>query len=157
MCLLGRPQRLKCVYKIYISDAAIIKQSSMNCLQIFLTVKKLFVSFVHFFCFILGNDAIYQLTKDRNLTLYLSITLMNNTRLYQIYESFSIADETNQYRLHLGGETHGTLGKTKQLYYFYFGKLYWNGKSWEMKQKAKKFSLKMFYRILTFISSQYHD
>lgn len=32
MCLLGRPQRLKCVYKIYISDAAIIKQSSMNCL-----------------------------------------------------------------------------------------------------------------------------
>lgn len=58
----------------------------------------------------IGNDAINQLTKDRNLTLYLSITLMNNTRLYQIYESFSIADETNQYRLHLGGETHGTLG-----------------------------------------------
>lgn len=58
----------------------------------------------------LGNDAIHQLTKENNLTLYLSITLMNNTRLYQIYEAFSIADETNQYRLCLGGETQGTLG-----------------------------------------------
>lgn len=63
---------------------------------------------------------------------------MNNTRLYQIYEAFSIADETNQYQLCLGGETQGTLGKNKIALYFNLSQLFWNCNFWKMKQKTKK-------------------
>ncbi|XP_061190557.1 fibrinogen-like protein A [Saccostrea echinata] len=58
----------------------------------------------------LGNDVIHQLTKGRNASLYVSITLRNGTKLYELYNQFSVADETNNYRLFLGGPVTGTLG-----------------------------------------------
>ncbi|XP_062609689.1 microfibril-associated glycoprotein 4-like isoform X6 [Saccostrea cucullata] len=58
----------------------------------------------------IGNDVIHQLTKRSNTSLYVSITLTNGTRLYELYNQFSVADETNNYRLFLGGPATGTLG-----------------------------------------------
>ncbi|XP_062609969.1 fibrinogen-like protein A [Saccostrea cucullata] len=58
----------------------------------------------------IGNDVIHQLTKGRNSSLYVSITLTNGTKLYELYNQFSVADETNKYRLFLGGPATGTLG-----------------------------------------------
>ncbi|XP_062604328.1 ficolin-2-like isoform X2 [Saccostrea cucullata] len=58
----------------------------------------------------IGNDVINQLTKGRNSSLYVCITLTNGTKLYELYNQFSVADETNNYRLFLGGPATGTLG-----------------------------------------------
>ncbi|XP_062577705.1 microfibril-associated glycoprotein 4-like isoform X1 [Saccostrea cucullata] len=58
----------------------------------------------------IGNDVIHQLTKGRNSSLYVSITLTNGTKLYELYNQFSVADEANKYRLFLGGPATGTLG-----------------------------------------------
>ncbi|XP_062604317.1 fibroleukin-like [Saccostrea cucullata] len=57
-----------------------------------------------------GNDVIHQLTKGRNSSLYVSITLTNGTKLYELYNQFSVADEANKYRLFLGGPATGILG-----------------------------------------------
>ncbi|XP_062570751.1 ficolin-2-like, partial [Saccostrea cucullata] len=58
----------------------------------------------------IGNDVIHQLTKERNSSLYVSITLQNDTRLYELYHQFSVSDEADNYRLFLGGPVNGTLG-----------------------------------------------
>ncbi|XP_062604611.1 fibroleukin-like [Saccostrea cucullata] len=58
----------------------------------------------------IGHDVVHQLTKERNSTLYISITLTNGTKLYIIYDRFSVENETNYYRLFLGGPAIGTLG-----------------------------------------------
>ncbi|XP_062592613.1 fibroleukin-like [Saccostrea cucullata] len=58
----------------------------------------------------IGNDVIHQLTKGRNSSLYVSITLTNGKKLYELYNQFSVADEINKYRLFLGGPATGTLG-----------------------------------------------
>ncbi|XP_062603443.1 fibroleukin-like isoform X2 [Saccostrea cucullata] len=57
-----------------------------------------------------GNDVIHQLTKENNSALYLSITLRNGTTLYERYHQFSVSDESDNYRLYLGGPATGTLG-----------------------------------------------
>ncbi|XP_062590163.1 fibroleukin-like, partial [Saccostrea cucullata] len=57
----------------------------------------------------IGNDVIHQLTKGKNSSLYVSITLSNGTLLYQLYNQFSIYDEANQYQLFLNGPATGTL------------------------------------------------
>ncbi|XP_062606959.1 ficolin-2-like, partial [Saccostrea cucullata] len=56
------------------------------------------------------NDVIHQLTRGRNSSPYVSITLQNDTRLYQLYHQFSVSDEAGNYRLFLGGPVNGTLG-----------------------------------------------
>ncbi|XP_062604126.1 fibroleukin-like, partial [Saccostrea cucullata] len=56
------------------------------------------------------NDVIHQLTKGRSSSIYVSITLTNGTKLYELYSQFSVADEINKYRLFLGGPATGTLG-----------------------------------------------
>ncbi|XP_062593262.1 microfibril-associated glycoprotein 4-like [Saccostrea cucullata] len=58
----------------------------------------------------IGNDVIHQLTKRSNTSLYVTLTLTNGTKLYELYSQFSVADETNKYRLFLGGPATGTLG-----------------------------------------------
>ncbi|XP_062579576.1 ficolin-2-like [Saccostrea cucullata] len=58
----------------------------------------------------IGNDVIHQLTRGRNSSLYVSITLTNGTKLYELYNQFSVVDEINKYRLFLGGPATGTLG-----------------------------------------------
>ncbi|XP_062597008.1 fibroleukin-like [Saccostrea cucullata] len=58
----------------------------------------------------IGNDVIHQLTKRSNTSLYVTITLTNGTTLYELYDQFSVADKTNNYRLFLGGPATGTLG-----------------------------------------------
>ncbi|XP_061186852.1 ficolin-2-like [Saccostrea echinata] len=58
----------------------------------------------------IGNDVIHQLTKNWSSSLYVSITLLNATTLYQQYQQFSVSDETDNYRLFLGGPATGTLG-----------------------------------------------
>jgi hypothetical protein len=61
---------------------------------------------------IAGNDAIHQLTKGRSTYLYFSIVLQNDTAFYEKYEEFSITNETDKYRLFLGGPATGTLGRS---------------------------------------------
>ncbi|XP_062603932.1 microfibril-associated glycoprotein 4-like [Saccostrea cucullata] len=57
----------------------------------------------------LGNDFIHQLTKE-NSSLYVSITLENGTTLYEMYDRFSVSNETGKYQLFLAGPSTGTLG-----------------------------------------------
>ncbi|XP_062566003.1 angiopoietin-2-like [Saccostrea cucullata] len=58
----------------------------------------------------IGNDVIHKLTKRRNSSLYVTMTLTNGTKLYELYKQFSVADESLNYRLLLGGPATGTLG-----------------------------------------------
>ncbi|XP_062600623.1 microfibril-associated glycoprotein 4-like isoform X1 [Saccostrea cucullata] len=58
----------------------------------------------------IGNDVIHQLTKGRNSSLYVSITLTNGTTLYELYHHFYVSDESDNYRLFLRGPVTGTLG-----------------------------------------------
>ncbi|XP_061190645.1 ficolin-1-like [Saccostrea echinata] len=57
----------------------------------------------------IGNDAIYQLTKDRP-SLYVSLTRNNVNTKYEIYNQFSVSDENDNYRLFLAEPATGTLG-----------------------------------------------
>ncbi|XP_061171273.1 fibroleukin-like [Saccostrea echinata] len=61
--------------------------------------------------FWIGNDQIHQLTKGNDSSLYVSITLVNGTTLYELYDRFSVADEAENYRLFLSGPATGTLGE----------------------------------------------
>ncbi|XP_062571131.1 fibrinogen beta chain-like [Saccostrea cucullata] len=56
----------------------------------------------------IGNDVINQLTKGNDSSLYVSITLA--TTFYEMYDRFSVSDETDKYRLFLSGPATGTLG-----------------------------------------------
>lgn len=58
-----------------------------------------------------GNDALHQLTKGRNSSLYISIKLKDDTVRYELYGQFSVSNETDKYRLFLGGPVTGTLGR----------------------------------------------
>ncbi|XP_061190537.1 angiopoietin-2-like [Saccostrea echinata] len=58
----------------------------------------------------IGNDVIHQLTKERNSSLYVSITLVNGSKPYELYEWFSVSNEEDKYKLFLGGPATGTLG-----------------------------------------------
>ncbi|XP_061190551.1 ficolin-1-like [Saccostrea echinata] len=58
----------------------------------------------------IGNDVIHQLTKKGNSSLYVSITLVNGSRLYELYDRFSVSNETEKYQLFLAGPATGTLG-----------------------------------------------
>ncbi|XP_062567908.1 fibroleukin-like [Saccostrea cucullata] len=64
--------------------------------------------------FWIGNELIYQLTKGNDSSLYVSITLVNGTTLYEVYERFSISNETEKYQLALSGIPTGTLGDKMQ-------------------------------------------
>ena len=66
-----------------------------------------------------GNDVIHQLTRNENVTLYVAITLVNGTTLYQVYRRFSVADESDKFRLFVQEpEPDGTLGLTVYLCIF---------------------------------------
>ncbi|XP_061191062.1 microfibril-associated glycoprotein 4-like [Saccostrea echinata] len=58
----------------------------------------------------IGNDVIHKLTKGRNSSLFVSIALQNGTTLYELYQQFSVSDESDNYELFLGGPATGTLG-----------------------------------------------
>ncbi|XP_061167268.1 angiopoietin-2-like [Saccostrea echinata] len=66
----------------------------------------------------IGNEVIHHLTKGKNSALYVSVTLVNGSRLYELYEQFSVSDEAANYQLFLAGNVTGTLGSSK---------LMWNG------------------------------
>ncbi|XP_062586316.1 microfibril-associated glycoprotein 4-like [Saccostrea cucullata] len=57
-----------------------------------------------------GNDIIHQLTKENNSFLYVSITLKDGSTLYELYDRFSVSNETEKYQLFLAGPSNGTLG-----------------------------------------------
>ncbi|XP_062598453.1 ficolin-1-like [Saccostrea cucullata] len=57
-----------------------------------------------------GNDIIHQLSKEKISSLYVSITLLDGTTLYEKYGQFSVANETEKYQLFLAGLATGTLG-----------------------------------------------
>lgn len=63
-----------------------------------------------FFPIFVGNDVIHELTKANTSSLYVTITLTNGTTLFELYETFSIASELDNYRLFIGGQASGTLG-----------------------------------------------
>jgi hypothetical protein len=58
-----------------------------------------------------GNDVIHQLTKDTTTSLYVGIREDTYGSLYELYDQFSVAEETDRYRLFLKGPVSGTLGK----------------------------------------------
>ncbi|XP_061191100.1 fibroleukin-like [Saccostrea echinata] len=58
----------------------------------------------------IGNDAIHHLTKGKNSSLYVSITLVNGSKLNELYAHFSVSDEAALYKLLLAGPATGTLG-----------------------------------------------
>ncbi|XP_062617492.1 microfibril-associated glycoprotein 4-like [Saccostrea cucullata] len=57
-----------------------------------------------------GNDVIHMLTKGKDSSLFVSITLQDQTTFYEMYDGFSISDETEKYQLFLAGPAGGTLG-----------------------------------------------
>ncbi|XP_062614681.1 ryncolin-1-like [Saccostrea cucullata] len=57
----------------------------------------------------IGNDVIHLLTKGKNSSLYVSITVQNGTTLYEMYGGFSVSDEAGKYQLFLAGPATGTL------------------------------------------------
>ncbi|XP_062573489.1 fibroleukin-like, partial [Saccostrea cucullata] len=58
----------------------------------------------------IGNDIIHQLTKGNDSSLFVSITLINGTKLYELFDRFSVSTEENNYQLFIGGPAIGTLG-----------------------------------------------
>ncbi|XP_061174803.1 angiopoietin-related protein 7-like [Saccostrea echinata] len=60
----------------------------------------------------IGNEVIYELTKDRGSSLYVAITLKNGSTLYEVYETFAISNEAGNYRLFIDGKVSGTLGNS---------------------------------------------
>ncbi|XP_061170908.1 fibroleukin-like [Saccostrea echinata] len=58
----------------------------------------------------IGNDVIHQLTKGKTSSLYVSITTFYITNWYELYDQFSISNETEKYKLFLEGPAMGTLG-----------------------------------------------
>lgn len=63
---------------------------------------------------VLGNDIIHQLTREDNVSLYVSIKTPTEGKIFQVYDCFSISDETHKYKLTLREPTTGTLGKVFQ-------------------------------------------
>ncbi|XP_062618432.1 ficolin-2-like, partial [Saccostrea cucullata] len=57
----------------------------------------------------IGNDVINQLTKGNDSSLYVSITHVDDTTKYELYDRFSVSDETDKYRLYLAGPATGSL------------------------------------------------
>ncbi|XP_061180656.1 fibroleukin-like [Saccostrea echinata] len=58
----------------------------------------------------IGNDVIHQLTYGKTSYLYVSITLVDGRKLFELYDQFSVSNESDKYQLHLTGNTTGTLG-----------------------------------------------
>ncbi|XP_062569593.1 fibroleukin-like [Saccostrea cucullata] len=56
-----------------------------------------------------GNDVIHLLTKGKNSSLFVSITLEDEETFYEMYDRFSVSDETEKYQLFLAGPATGTL------------------------------------------------
>ncbi|XP_078316224.1 ryncolin-4-like [Crassostrea virginica] len=59
----------------------------------------------------IGNEVIYQLTKLNVNSIYFSITLNNGSMLFELYETFSISNEEDNYRLFIEGPAIGNLGE----------------------------------------------
>ncbi|XP_066913782.1 fibroleukin-like [Clytia hemisphaerica] len=59
--------------------------------------------------FWLGNDLIHHLTKDRDMQIWFNLFDFNGGRIGVAFKPFSIEDESNQYRLHTGDASGGTL------------------------------------------------
>ncbi|XP_061169208.1 microfibril-associated glycoprotein 4-like [Saccostrea echinata] len=57
----------------------------------------------------IGNDIIHQLTKEKSSSLYMEITLFNETVMFMKYEFFFITDENTDYILNISGKATGTL------------------------------------------------
>lgn len=60
---------------------------------------------------ITGNDVIHQLTKDRNSSLYITITSSYNGMVsFIMYNQFSIDGEEQKYTLRVADPGYGSLG-----------------------------------------------
>ncbi|KAH3750105.1 hypothetical protein DPMN_184621, partial [Dreissena polymorpha] len=55
--------------------------------------------------FWLGNDHVYQLTKDTPRQLRIDMEMFNGTKRYALYSEFKISSESEKYKLHLSGYT----------------------------------------------------
>ncbi|XP_052235021.1 fibroleukin-like [Dreissena polymorpha] len=53
----------------------------------------------------LGNDHIYQLTKNKPRQLRIEMEMFNGTKRYALYSEFNISSESEKYKLHLAGYT----------------------------------------------------
>ncbi|XP_062613111.1 fibroleukin-like [Saccostrea cucullata] len=73
--------------------------------------------------FWIGNEVIHQLTKEKTSSLYISITLVNGSKLYELYDQFSVLNEADNYQLFLAGNASGTLGDSILHTGSYYGNL----------------------------------
>ncbi len=64
--------------------------------------------------FWLGNDKIHLLTKAKNMSLRIEIEDFEGIKEYAHYDHFYVANESQQYRLSIGGYS-GTAGNAMQL------------------------------------------
>ncbi|KAH3708458.1 hypothetical protein DPMN_067909 [Dreissena polymorpha] len=55
--------------------------------------------------FWLGNEYIYQLTKDKPRQLRIDMEMFNGRKRYALYSEFKISSESENYKLHLSGYT----------------------------------------------------
>ena len=63
----------------------------------------------------LGNDNIHRLTKGQSQHVKFQLGLPDGTMKYAEYSQFSIEDETENYRLHIGGYV-GDAGESNSKY-----------------------------------------
>ncbi|XP_061170689.1 fibroleukin-like [Saccostrea echinata] len=78
-----------------------------------------------------GNDVIHQLTKVKDCFLYVSITVQNGTRLYELYDKVSVSNEAGKYRILLEKPATGTLGDSMantESHIFYATAMYFSTK-----------------------------
>lgn len=58
-----------------------------------------------------GNDIIHQITSSGNHKLRVNMDDFDGNHRYAEYDSFSVSDERNGYRLHVNGYTGNVGGK----------------------------------------------
>ncbi|XP_034472817.1 ficolin-1-like [Drosophila innubila] len=66
--------------------------------------------------FFLGLDKIHALTKERNQELLVVLEDFKGFKQFELYKSFAIGDEDQQYVLHTLGEASGTAGDLLSVY-----------------------------------------
>ena len=73
----------------------------------------------------LGNDRMHRLTSQRAYELRIDLADWEGNTRYAVYDSFSVADESDYYRLSIGPYS-GTAGNEWMVYYLYGSMLFYD-------------------------------
>lgn len=58
-----------------------------------------------------GNEIVHVLTKKNHSSLHIIINSTSGDTWFEDYHIFAVGDESNRYRLTLGGPANGTAGR----------------------------------------------